>query len=180
MKLSRGRVQTPRLTEVIGRLIGISKKSEFEALTFRYPRGGLQRIWDAICRRCERKTQFLLRTTVESVDMVDKRITAIHCRQADGGINTLAVEPGDFVVSTLPMGVLAKIMNSVLTDETVELCRSMIRLNDLLLVFLHIDGRACCQRVMGSCPRPLHRVPSSQRTGIVRSGDDTERKHSVL
>ncbi len=47
VRLSKGRVQTPKITEVLARMLGFKKTSEFEALTFEYPRGGLQQLGGA-------------------------------------------------------------------------------------------------------------------------------------
>ena len=58
-KLSRGRVQTPKLREVAANLLGTRRKSAFEALTFRYPRGGIGNLWRSIQERKREKGEFL-------------------------------------------------------------------------------------------------------------------------
>ena len=165
VKLARGRVQTPNLLEIIGRLVGIKKKSEFEALTFRYPKGGLQRLWDAIFRRCGQKGRFLLGHTVERIDVVDRRITAIHCRDVNAASISIPVDPKDYVVSTLPIGLLANIMGSALSGEAKQLCKDMITLNDLLLVFLHIDKASLFSESWVFVPDPdiaFHRISEQE------------------
>lgn len=138
VKLSKGRVQTPALTEVIGRLIGLKKSSEFEALTFRYPKGGLGKIWDAIEAKGKGHGEFRLGCTVTGIEATDGRITTIHY-QCDGQDNSIQLGPDDYVVSTLPLGLSTRIMSSCLPAHIPALAEKVVVLNDLLLVFFHID-----------------------------------------
>jgi protoporphyrinogen oxidase len=165
IKLSRGRVQIPNLAEMILRLMGFRKKSEFEALTFRYPRGGLQRLWDAIRKRCGDSGKFLLDHEVDVIDVVNRRVTAIRCHRGDGTSALLPIHPGDFVVSTLPIGLSAEIMQGVLSEETQRHCKEIISLNDLLLVFLHMDTPSLFDESWIFVPDPsiaFHRVSEQE------------------
>ena len=82
VKLSRGRVQTPSLTEVLGRLLKLRKESDFEALTFRYPRGGLQRLWSAIHERTSESGRYVLGHSVKGLSVANGRIVGIECEPA--------------------------------------------------------------------------------------------------
>ena len=139
VKLSQGRVQTPSLTEVLMRLLKLRKSSAFEALTFRYPKGGLQRLWNSIRSRCEGRGRFLLGRTVVGLEVADGRVRALRCRDAQGVESSQEVGPDDFVASTLPLGLLPDLMPQALSPAAARACKEFVVLNDLLLVFLHID-----------------------------------------
>jgi protoporphyrinogen oxidase len=139
VKLSKGRVQTPSLVEFVARTLGLRRSSQFEALTFRYPSGGLGRLWAAIRERTRANGDFLLDHVVTGLDVDDDRICAIHCLGLNKQPLMIPVTANDFVVSSLPLGVLIRLLGPILPDVVVELARRVITLNDLLLVFLHID-----------------------------------------
>ena len=86
VKLSRGRVQTPSLTEVLGRLLKLKKSSDFEALTFRYPKGGLSRLWSAIEAKSRDQGKILLDHEITGLTAERGRIKEIgyRCRGAQG------------------------------------------------------------------------------------------------
>jgi len=139
VKLSRGRVQTPSIVEVIARLLRLRRTSEFEALTFRYPRGGLGEIWKSVERKGAGRGKFLAGCRITSLEIVGRRIAAIHHERADTGQKTvIQVEKGDFVVSTLPLGVLPELMPSIIDESMRKTIEQMIVLNDLLLAFFHV------------------------------------------
>lgn len=138
VKLSRGRVQTPSLIEVIARVLKLQKTSAFEALTFRYPAGGLDRLWRSIYDKTCSAGSYLMAHNVIGIDVEDDRCTAIRCTK-DGTSVTLPVRPSDFVVSTLPLGLTTKLVGPHLSARVRDLSEQVIALNDLLLVFLHVD-----------------------------------------
>lgn len=138
VKLSYGRVQTPSLLEVLGRMLKIRKSSNFEALTFRYPRGGLGRLWNAIEQKAQGNGTFLLDHTVTGIRSHKGRITAIDCVH-HGDVRTLEVGSNDFVISTLPLTLTTRLLSEALPRHVMEIADRVITLNDLLLVFLQVD-----------------------------------------
>lgn len=139
VKLSRGRVQTPSLVEILGRLLKLKKESDFEALKFRYPKGGLGRLWKAIEAKARNGAgQFLLEHAVTRLTVADGHVRAIHYR-AKTGEGTFPVGEDDFVVSTLPLALTTDMLFEALPTHFPQLAREVVRLNDLLLVFLHVD-----------------------------------------
>jgi protoporphyrinogen oxidase len=138
IKLSRGRIQTPSLIEVLGRLLKLKKGSEFEALTFRYPKGGLGRLWSAIEAKTRAKGKFLLEHSVTRLVADNGRIQEIHY-QFNGAQGRIEVGPDDYVASTLPLSLTIKLLGDSLPQHVPELADKVLTLNDLLLVFLYID-----------------------------------------
>ncbi len=140
VKLSKGRVQTPSLTEVLARLLKLKSSSEFEALNFRYPKGGLGRIWDAIQTKTKQHGEFHLRHTVTGFACENRAIRAIQTRdEATGETQETPVGEGDFIASTLPMVQTVELLGSALPADTAATAKETVTLNDLLLVFLHVD-----------------------------------------
>ena len=77
----------------------------------------------------------------------------------------LTVRSRDFVVSTLPVGRLAEMMSGVLTEKARRICRDVIVLNDLLLVFLHIDRMSLFDESWIFVPDPdiaYHRISEQE------------------
>lgn len=141
VKLSRGRVQTPSLIEVLGRLIKVKKDSEFEALTFRYPKDGLGRIWEAIQKKANGSGEFLLEHAITQLVTKDGFITEIHY-QTKSGDGIFAVGKNDFVVSTLPLALTTDLLSNSLPPELPAVAKEVVNLNDLLLVYLHVDKQS--------------------------------------
>lgn len=139
VKLSKGRVQTPSLVEVFARLLKLKSSSDFEALTFRYPKGGLGRIWDAIEKKTQSKGKLHLLQTVSGFDVDRNRIQAIHVTSGDGQKQSLKIGDDDFIASTLPIALTMELLGSAFPSELLQLARDIIALNDLVLVFLHTD-----------------------------------------
>ena len=138
VKLSRGRVQTPSLVEVLGRLLKLKQNSDFEALTFRYPKGGLGRLWAAVEAKSKGSGQFLLEHEVTRLVAKNGRVAEIHCLTKDGE-RVFNVGIDDFVVSTLPLSHATKLLSKSLPSHLPALAEDVIGLNDLLLVFLNVD-----------------------------------------
>ncbi|MCZ6602816.1 MAG: FAD-dependent oxidoreductase [Planctomycetota bacterium] len=165
-KLSRARVQTPSVTEVIAHVLGRRKKSEFEALTFRYPAGGLQKLWDAVRRATEGQGRFLLRHEVRRIEMRDGAVRAIECRHlGEDKAVTLEVGEEDFVVSTVPMGRLADFLGEALPRELREGIRRVLVLNDLILVFLKVAPKSLLDESWIFVPDPevvFHRISEQE------------------
>lgn len=141
VKLSRGRVQTPKISEVILRLLKLQKNSEFEALEFIYPKGGLKSLWDSIYDKASQVGSFELGVKVTGFEVGrDGNITALRAlRLADGEEIEYPVGPDDFVFSSLPLGLLPLFFGSVLNSDVSQKIQNSVALNDLLLVFLKID-----------------------------------------
>lgn len=139
VKLSRGRVQTPSLVEIVLRALGLRKSSEFEVLRFRYPAGGLGQLWDSLRRTTEQRGEFLLEHSVTGLDVEGERIAAIRYKRRDQQEMVIPLHNNDFIASTLPLGVLIRLLGKALPSDVARIARSLLALNDLLLVFLHVD-----------------------------------------
>jgi protoporphyrinogen oxidase len=139
-KLSKGRVQTPRLSEVLGRLLKIKKVSEFEALEFIYPKNGLQTLWETIRTKGQGVGAFVTGAEVRALEVESGRVVGIEYFNSGGQqLETISVSEHDFVFSTLPIALLADLLRPAPSAATRRLIQEKIVLNDLMLVFLHID-----------------------------------------
>jgi len=164
VKLSLGRVQTPSLTEVLARMLKIRKSSDFEALTFRYPRGGLGRLWSAIEQKGQCKGEFVRNCAVTGFTRGDGRVTGIQCVH-NGQEKTFDVGPDDFVVSTLPLALTTRLLSDGLPEHIVDLADRVVALNDLLLVFLHVDVQSLIKESWVFVPDPdivFHRLSEQE------------------
>lgn len=137
-KLSRGRVQTPGIAEVILRILRIKKSSQFEALQFNYPRQGLSRLWEAIvARAAQRSVEFRTCAEVRQVQIEGNRVRRLVVAR-NGSEDVFDVGAQDFVFSTLPVLRLLDCTDGV-PSRIHQLARETVRLNDLVLVFLKLD-----------------------------------------
>ena len=164
VKLSRGRVQTPSLIEVIARMLKIRKSSEFEALTFRYPQGGLSRLWKAIEQKGQGKGKFHLNHAVSGLKVHNGRVVGIECAH-NGTAKSIEVGPDDFVVSTLPLALTTRVLSNTLSARIVDMADRVISLNDLLLVFLHVDTPSLVKESWVFVPDPnivFHRLSEQE------------------
>jgi protoporphyrinogen oxidase len=164
VKLSQGRVQTPSLIEILGRLLKIKKNSEFEALTFRYPKDGLGRIWKAIQAKTKNQKQFLLGYTVTRFVTKNNSIREIHY-QSKNGEGVIQVREDDYVVSTLPLSPTIQMLSDSLPPHLPALAKEVVSLNDLLLVFLHVDQQSLLKESWVFIPDPeiiLHRLSEQE------------------
>jgi protoporphyrinogen oxidase len=139
VKLSRGRVQTPSLLEITAQTLGLRKSSAFEVFTFRYPAGGPSELWNSIRRRTEHRGEFLLEHSVTGFDVESHRVTAIRCKRRDQQEVVIPLRDDDFIASTLPLGMLIRVLGNALPPDAARIAQNMLILNDLLLVFLHVD-----------------------------------------
>jgi protoporphyrinogen oxidase len=162
LKLSKGRVQTPSLTEVLTRLLKLKSSSEFEALSFRYPRHGLSRIWEAIKTKAAHSGEINTGLTVTGFEVEKRAVRAIRTRHAkDGSERVFSVTTDDFVASTLPLSLVVDLLSPALPADIPALARETVALNDLLLVFLHIDQPALMKDSWVFVPDPeigFHRL----------------------
>lgn len=175
VKLSKGRVQTPSVIEVIARLLKLKSSSEFEALTFRYPKGGLGRIWAAIESKVRTRGKFELGKTVSGLALDGDRIRTIHLSSKDGAQESLNVGADDFVVSTLPIALTTELLGSALPSDVLKTARDIVALNDLVLVFVHTDQANFMDDSWVFVPDPkiiFHRVSEQESfdPGMVPSG----------
>lgn len=165
VKLSRGRVQTPKLQEVIARMLKLQRTSEFEALTFRYPGGGLSKLWDAIKQKTANRGRFHLGLKVTRLEVERQRITAVHAQAQDGTTMQVGVGPDDFVVSTIPLAATTRLLKDAVGGEIEQECTRAVTLNDLLLVFLHVDLPSLLPQSWIFVPDPdvaFHRVSEQE------------------
>lgn len=164
VKLSKGRVQTPSLVEVFGRLLKIKSNSQFEALTFRYPKGGLSKIWDAIAKKAHNKVSIVTGANIQGLVSSDGKITHISY-QIDGVNSEIEVGPKDFVVSTLPLAHTVRLLANSLPSGAQSIADKVAKLNDLLLVFLHVDCISLVEESWVFIPDPniiFHRLSEQE------------------
>lgn len=164
VKLSRGRVQTPSLIEVLGRLLQLKKDSGFEALTFRYPKDGLGRLWTAIEAKAKGSGQFLLEHPVTRFVAKNGRVREIHYLTKSGE-GAFHVGDDDFVVSTLPLAFTTSLLSDSLPSHLPALAREVVCLNDLFLVFLHVDRPSLVDESWVFVPDPeiiFHRLSEQE------------------
>lgn len=164
VKLSRGRVQTPSLIEVIARMLKIKESSDFEALTFRYPKNGLGRLWSAIRKKGEGHGEIHLNHTVTGIELNQGRVSQIRCL-ADGQEKTFEIGSEDFVVSTLPLGLTTNLFSKDLSQSVREKVDQVVALNDLFLVFLHVDVKSLVEESWVFIPDPdivFHRLSEQE------------------
>ena len=150
--------------EILHGVLGRKKKSEFEALTFHYPKGGLQKIWNSIATKIEVTGQIRTNTTVTGFDLVNNRISAIKIRSKEGE-SMLPVEQADFIASTLPLNTLVDLLPQIFNDADIAQAKCTITLNDLLLVFLHVDKPSVIDESWVFVPDPeiaFHRVSEQE------------------
>lgn len=140
VKLSKGRVQTPSFFELLGRLLRIKKSSKFEALSFQYPKGGLSKIWDAIREKAGNNGIFLLNSSIVGLQIDKNNITYLDILdKKTNKIKRQLIGENDFVVSTLPLSLSVKFVSNYFENNLLGIDKETIVLNDLFLVFLHID-----------------------------------------
>lgn len=166
VKLSRGRVQTPSLWEVLARMLKLRNKSEFEALDFRYPVGGLGKLWESIHAKTLHKGRFLTDHTVTGLTFSGDRVSGIRCRAGRTGEQVdLVVKPEDFVVSTMPLAPTVRLMSGRVSAAAVERVDDVVVLNDLLLVFLHLEQTSLLPESWVFVPDPsiaFHRLSEQE------------------
>jgi protoporphyrinogen oxidase len=154
--------------EIALRLLKLRKASDFEALTFRYPQGGLGRLWAAIEGKAEsaKAGRFVRECSVRSFEIEHDRITSIDCVHTENGTPTrFAVGAQDFIASSLPLSLLVHLLRAHLDPEVAETTRSIITLNDLLLVFFHVDRPSLLDDSWIFIPDPniiFHRVSEQE------------------
>lgn len=162
VKLSKGRVQTPSLGEVISRLIKSNAKSNFEALEFIYPQGGLRRLWNSIENRTKNNGSYLLNTEVESLMVLEGKIRKITVTdKKTGDRKEIQVGPEDMVFSSLPLGIIVNLLGNAISAETKRVAAEVVTLNDLYLVFFKIKENALLNDSWVFIPDPkvaFHRI----------------------
>lgn len=165
VKLSKGRVQTPSLSEVLGRLLKLKSDSKFEALTFRYPKAGLGSLWHSIERKSKGHGKFLLNHVVAGITVENKTVKSITVREMDGKESVFDLAPEDLVVSTLPLMLTADLLGESLSPNIKAIAQQVVTLNDLLLVFLHVDTSSLLDESWVFVPDPdiaFHRLSEQE------------------
>lgn len=161
VKLSKGRVQTPSIIEIIGKLFRLRKSSQFEALYFDYPRGGLCSLWDSIEKKASGRGRFIKQARVKRLITEGCEICGIEITYRDSTIEVIKVANTDKVVSTLPIPVLDQLMPTYFNSEEKELIKSTLKSNDLILIFIHIKERKLMDQSWVFVPDPsiiFHRL----------------------
>ena len=158
-KLSLGRIQTPSIPEIIRNILKIRSSSNFEALEFHYPRKGLGQIWDAIYKKCN-PSQFVLNASVGGLEVSENRVVSLSFTQNE--VETrVSITDSDFIVSTLPIMLTYTLMAKNMSPNHLEDVKKTVVLNDLILVFLHIDKKKLFKESWVFVPDPkviFHRV----------------------
>lgn len=163
VKLSLGRVQTPKLSEVIGRFLGFKKNSDFEALRFFYPHGGLIQIWNSIMEKTKGYGDFHLNSKIHQLDTKDGLITKIVFEK-QGQKHEIQVGHDDFVFSTLPLQTASGLI-SHFPNQLSQMIRDTVVLNDLSLVFLKLKQKSLMDDSWVFIPDPeiiFHRVSEQE------------------
>ncbi len=158
-KLSRGRIQTPSFVEIFMNILKIRKSSNFEALEFYYPTKGLGQIWQAIYRKCS-PNQFIMNAIVSGIEVSENHVAFLSYTQ-NGMEKRLAIAEDDVIISTLPIMLTYSLMAKNLSPNYAEELREMVVLNDLVLVFLHVDKKKLFEESWVFVPDPkiiFHRV----------------------
>jgi protoporphyrinogen oxidase len=117
-------------------------------------------LWDAIKARSESKGRFLLGHGVVGFELEGSRIRTICCKGPKGEVR-LEVGPDDFVVSTLPLMLTVRLLGPQLSQASLELAEKSVVLNDLVLVFLHVDRPRLFSESWVFIPDPsvaMHRI----------------------
>lgn len=139
-QLARDRVRLPTVSDWVRRQVGRAPKNTSEATSFRYPRGGLQTLWTAMDNRVGRNGRQLYSHRVVRLEGDPHRITAITAQHGND-TTRFEVGKGDFVFSTLPLGLLGSLFPG-LGSSVIDDVRAATPAHDLVLVFLKLKGPA--------------------------------------
>ena len=129
--LAKTRIQIPSLKEIILSLLKRNKKSsDFEALTFKYPKSGLSNLWLAIERELLANGVSVIKNRrVESIKLENGNIKSI---QLENGMQ-FDLSPTDLVVSTLSLNLFFELLGEKAPENETTM--------DLLLSFLHVSQK---------------------------------------
>ncbi len=161
IKLSQGRIQTPSIFEILGRMLKIKKNSEFEALNFHYPKGGLGKIWDAIARKSKGRGEIRTGETITGLNVENIYVTTINLENN----RRINLSRDDMVVSTLPLGLTLRLLGDAVPKRIKAIAQEIIRLNDLILVFFHVDCSSLIEESWVFVPDPeiiFHRLSEQE------------------
>jgi protoporphyrinogen oxidase len=159
IKLSQGRIQTPSLREIILTTFGLRRKSDFEALVFLYPRGGLITIWNALMNKISRD-RFVLLAKISNLELKSGRIKSFSVLK-NNIEKVYELNSDDFIISTLPILKTYEFISDKLEENVLDKARDSIALNDLYLVFLNITEEKLFNESWIFVPDPkisFHRV----------------------
>ena len=154
-KLSKGRIQTPSITEILFNLFMKKKKSDFEAKNFKYPIGGLNKIWEAIINKSNKFGKIYLNTKIIDLKMQDNKIKEIKTSN-----KIFELKEKDFVISTIPLGLTVSFLSKYFDDIQSKFNESVF-LNDLILVFLNLEQEKLLKESWVFVPDPkiiFHRI----------------------
>ena len=140
IKLSQARVQTPSISEIFKLILGRRSSSQFEALEFRYPRGGLQRLWESIYNNTQALGTYLTNNEILAIDIKDNHVSSFKYKNTiSKEVVSVCLGDEDFIVSTLPLTKIPEIIKNEVYQRTKNLIQKYVLLNDLILVFLKIN-----------------------------------------
>jgi protoporphyrinogen oxidase len=110
------------------------------------------------------KENFLINCNISNIFLRDGLITSIEYFQ-ENQQKTIQISPEDFVVSTLPLALTTQFFSKDLPSETIDLSKKMIVLNDLILVFFHVDVQSLIHESWIFIPDPkiiFHRLSEQE------------------
>ncbi|OOZ36745.1 hypothetical protein BOW51_05590 [Solemya velesiana gill symbiont] len=114
--------------------------------------------------KSQRHGKYLLQHKVTQLVSRKGRIQEVHY-QANGTYSKIEVKPNDYVVSTLPLRLTTKLLGDALPNELIESADEIVALNDLLLVFLHVEQSSLLDESWVFVPDPkiiFHRLSEQE------------------
>ena len=166
VKLSRGRVQTPSIGELVLTLLRIRRRSAFEATEFFYPRGGLRRLWASVAAKGASRGEWLLGWEVARLEITGEHVSALVLRhRSDSTERTIPLQADDVVFSTLPLARMAELLHPPPDEHLAPRLRASLLLNDLVLVFLRFETRSLLDDSWIFVPEPtiaFHRISEQE------------------
>ncbi len=173
--LSKSRIQVPQVSDMVNKLLHPKQRSTWQADTYLYPKGGLSSLWNVMADTIREKGGILLlKDPIQKIESdAEGNITSVQTESGE----IMRLDPStDWVVSTVPLSRLARTFSTPVPEKTTA--HQELRLNDLWLIFLKIDG---VDTLKGNSwmfiPDPsiiFHRVSTQRRfdPGMVEASKD--------
>lgn len=166
VNLSKSRIQTPSVFEVIAKVLKIRTASKFEALEFYYPKGGLQKIWKAIMSKSQNQGKFLVNKEVSAIISEEASVKKIRYNdRITKKEEEITLDKDDVVVSTIPLREIPELMGDGISSTLTEKIKKGIQLNDLIMVFFKIDRQSLLDDCWVFIPDPeiiFHRLSEQE------------------
>jgi protoporphyrinogen oxidase len=129
--LAKSRIQIPTIKEILANMLKQNKvQNKFEALSFKYPKGGLSVLWESVKVECERNgVTFQFSSSISAIEMNSNTVEKIDMVS---GVS-FQLRDNDLVVNTINQDRFLSLANMPL-----NLPKSTM---DLVLVFLHVEKK---------------------------------------